>query len=194
MDLRRMTDEGRRQRLLLLSLYAAPVATGPTYVDIAAPSGSATLASLGIGGNGLCTILVEATCTSVATGAVQAFAVVDAGSVSNVIYARTAAATAAFQVSRSTAGANATTATGTVSAGVAFKFGLAITGDGTAYVSLDGATAASVSGGPTSGLTTLRWGALSNGGLPITGSFARARVYPGIAYSDAALPGLVTGY
>jgi hypothetical protein len=156
--------------------FAAP-AIGTTY----------TLTSIGIGAGGVGTYLFKGTLDAVSTGTAQVFFQIDSGAATNRFLVQAAAGSAIHQISRTTASVAATTNGGAIAAATLFRHGMTIDGAGNAAASHDGATAITVAGGPTSGLTTLRFGAGVAGGAPMVGSIALIRVLPGVALTAAEL-------
>jgi hypothetical protein len=77
-----------------------------------------------------------------------------------------------------------------VTPGVPFRAGMTVDGAGNALFSVDGAAPLSLTGAPTSGLTTLRVGSNSGGGANMFGEAGSIRVIPG-AVSAAELQRLV---
>jgi hypothetical protein len=150
-----------------------------------------TLASLGIGGAGRCTIFGEATITTVGSGAEQVVVQVDDGTNANRFYTRNPGVGGSFTIIRALASATATNTPGSLTSGVAFRFALAINGDGSIRGSLNGSAVGTVVGGPSSGLTTLRIGCSATGSV-MGGSFALIRVKPNDALANAALIALST--
>lgn len=137
-----------------------------------------SLSSLGIGANGRGTYVIRATLTSVSTGTAQVFFQIDSGAATTRFLLQAAASSAIYQLARANSG-SATTNGGAISAAVPINIGMSIDGTGAAIASINGATAISVAGGPTSGLTTLRIGAGVSAGAPLVGSIAVARLLIG---------------
>jgi hypothetical protein len=74
-------------------------------------------------------------------------------------------------LARALAGAGLTTPAGTMTAGTAFRIGLTWTAAGVAWASIDGGAEVSLTGGPTSGLSRLQFGALSTLAGVMNGAF-----------------------
>jgi hypothetical protein len=164
-----------RQRLLPWLDY-----TDPGLVTI-------TPSDIGLPATGLCTLLWKGTITSTATGATQAPFVLDDGSVANYYQTRQPAATNALQAIRVTASAGATaTLISTLPAGVEFACGMSIDGNGNATATYGG-TVVNLTGGPTSGMTRLRFN------VSLTGSATRFRILPAVALSESDLINAVGG-
>lgn len=120
---------------------------------------SASLSSLGIGASGACTVLWSGMIPQAASsGANQAILHV-VESVNNRWLLRNQAGGSNIQWLTQVAGNTTGAATvGTMTAGTPFRLGAVIRGDGSGAVSVNGAAAVSISGGPTSGLNTLIFG------------------------------------
>ncbi len=167
-----------------------------TYIrkqDVAATRGadlaSATLASLGIGANGACTVLGTFMIPQAApSGVDQALLQIDAGSdTSRIVLAnQSGGLLVRARAPSTTLVANA----GSFTAGSAFVSGMVIRGDGTGALCITGGSVQQTSGIPTSGLSTLRVGNNLAGTSPLSGSVAYLDIlpYPG---SDAQLQALV---
>jgi hypothetical protein len=148
---------------------------------------SATLSALGVGANGACTVLGTFMLPQNApAGNAQSLLEIDAGSILNRYLVRNDAGTAGLNLYRVTAGAGALAAGGSITAGTAFRLGISVDGAGRAAASLNGAAAVAVTGGPTSGLTTLRIGANAIGTENMFGEVGSLRVLPYVL-SDADL-------
>jgi hypothetical protein len=91
-----------------------------------------------------------------------------------------------LQAMRALNGAVATANAGAVTAGIAFKAGMTSNGAGRVAVSLNGAAAVNVTGGPSSGLTRFRHGNIADQSTPLWGETARLRVLPYVV-SDAEI-------
>jgi hypothetical protein len=96
----------------------------------------------------------------------------------------------AFQALRVTGGASSSATGASISDATLFRCGMAFDGAGRVAASLNGAAAIAVTGGPTSGLTTLRLGYSDSGALVQSGEFGSARAYS-YAMSDADLAAAV---
>lgn len=149
---------------------------------------SFSLSSLGIAANGASTWWFDRTFLNtppVGLGLVEGFISVDDGTVNNAFRCARDAGTSVF-LTRALGGA-ALNATGLTPVPIG-KHGTAITirGDGTARVSIHGVGASGVTGGPVSGLTTVRFNGLSN--LAQRGNTQMRRLeYLPYAVSDAQL-------
>lgn len=121
---------------------------------------SGTLSALGITSNGACTILGTAVIPQNApTGANQALFQVSDGSDNNRFMLRNVGGGATIVPAQVVGGSTTDgSSAGSMTAGTLFKWGAAINGAGRMAVSIDGAAVVTVTGGPTSGLTTLRLG------------------------------------
>lgn len=148
-----------------------------------------SLASLGIGGNGACTLVWEGVLDATGIGADQTLVQVDTGADANRIMARNLAANAAVQLTLVLATVVSGISTGNVTGAVAFKVAVAIIGDGSARASLNGAAVVASTGGPTSGLTTLRVMNNAVGNRPAVGTMSRLLVRP-VVSPDALLRSL----
>ena len=149
---------------------------------------SATLASLGIGANGACTILWSGALPQAApSGAPQWIAQVDDGTDLNRFYVRNNGGGAVVTAGRALAAAGADAASaGTMTPGAPFSLGLSIDGSGRLASCMNGGVVQVVSGGPSSGLTTLRLGINASGGDAMFGETREFIVIP-YALSDANL-------
>lgn len=153
---------------------------------------SVTLASLGIGAAGLATYFWRGTLTDAGNGVTeQVFWQVDDGTNANRFYTRNPSPNTTTTLVRFLASVAATISPGSIADGVEFRIATAILGDGAARCSLNGAAAVGLTGGPTAGLTTLRFGRSATGS-DMTGSIAEMRIRPGVALSDAALIALTS--
>jgi hypothetical protein len=169
-----------------LALPAVRRGGGVTFVAPAINS-TVTLGSVGVGAGGVGTYFWKGTLTAVATGAAQVLLQVDDGSTSNRYLMSNTSASAFVQVIRVTGGASSGANAGTASGGTEFKCGMSVAADGTALASFNGGAAVSVTGGPTSGLTTLRFGAAASGSMLMAGTIAIVRVLAGVALDAASL-------
>lgn len=168
-----------------------------SYVEVS--SGAATrgmdivtapLSSLGIGGDGACTVLIRAMMPQIGatTGLLQDIGVLDDGSVSNIYYLRQVGSD--MRIIRYNAGSFTLAGIGTVTAGAVFTVGFSIDGAGRMAGSFNGGAISALTGGVTSGLTTFRMSGLSNFANPLCGEIARLRIFP-YSVSDAELQSLV---
>ncbi len=178
----------------------APFPSSPILPAVGTPATSVrsadlqnwTLASLGVAPNGACTILGAAMLPQAApAGVSQAIVEVDDGSADNRFFIRNDAGGNAVNINRVLGGvAGTTTLAGTMTPGTLFRFGLTIDGAGRIAASFNGGAVVAVTGGPTTGLTTLRAGNNSSGSGPMFGELGSLRVLQGVV-SDADLPALV---
>lgn len=145
---------------------------------------TASLASLGIAANGACTILWSGVVPNLITGATHTIACLDDGSVSNHCTMRIDQASGQLQAQFSFGGAGGTANAGAVTAGAAIKGGMVWNGSGRVAVSLNGGAVASVTGGPSPGLTRLQLGNLFDGSAPMWGETTRFRLLPFVSDSD----------
>ncbi len=153
---------------------------------------TASLASLGIGGNGACTIIGTAMLPQLAgPTAPQILLQIDNGTDANRMQVRIAVGGGVFLASRTldSAGADAAGA-GTMVAGIPFRWGATMDGSGRIAASMDSGAAQAVSGGPVSGLTTLRIGSNSFSSSNVSGEIGSLRVLP-FGVSDIELQRLV---
>lgn len=167
-------------------------ATGP--IDIVAPSigDTVTLSSLGVAPDGKGTYLFKGTLTATGTGAVQSLLQLDIGVSSTRFLLSNAGGSTQTVLTRTLVSAASPVNVGTVTGGVEFSIGMAVDGLGGAIASLGGAASVSVTGGATSGFTTLRFGVGAAGALPMAGSIALVRVRPGLALAAADLEAAVS--
>ncbi len=98
----------------------------------------------------------------------------------------------ALSLQRSLAGASASVAAGNLVAGQVFRLALSVNAAGRAAMSLNGAAAVAVTGGPTSGLATILLGSQLGGAAALHGEVSHLSTLPHVA-ADAALPGLANG-
>lgn len=168
-----------------------PIAGAPAVSTRGTDLATASLAALGIGASGACTILLWAVVPQPApAGIEQTLVTLDDGTTDNRYRLFNAAGGSSVQVGRSTGGTSLNVAAGTMTPGTAFRAGVAINGAGRIAGSLNGGAAVAQTGGPTAGLTTLRLGDNAAGTGSLFGLVRECRVLP-YAVSDAALPGLV---
>jgi hypothetical protein len=166
----RMTSTGAgtfRIRIGWVDLKQASFLTNPILAAsgpaaIGADRLSATLATLGISGVGSSTWTfdVEYFAAALASGGNEILWQMDDGSASNRFSLDRQTGTGILLLRRVLGGSSATTGLGTPTPGVRTSISVSVRGDGTAAAVLHGNASASVSGGPTSGLTTVRF----NGG------------------------------
>jgi hypothetical protein len=162
----------------------AAAARGPDLI-------TAPLGSLGLPAGGAGTYLFSGVIGQAAPSAAnQVIFCIDDGTASNQYLLRNSAGGTVFTLIRSTAGALASSNSGAaLTPGVVFRFGVAISAEGRAALSIDGGPVATVVGGPTGGLTTLRLGNNSVG-APMFGEASHFRILPYVA-SDNELQQLV---
>lgn len=151
---------------------------------------TAALASLGIGANGACTLLWSGILPS--TAASSAIFQIDDGGNNNryVVYAP--AAGTELRLRRQLAGATSEVTMGNYTANTAFSLGMTIDGAGNVSALINGGTLANRTGGPVSGLTTLRLGGIATLGVEMFGETAAFRVSRR-AVTDTELQNLVAG-
>lgn len=154
------------------------------------PVAAVSLSALGVAANAKGTYLLTVVITALATGTAQVLLHIDSGTTANRYLLQAAAATTIYQLSRNIASVGSTANGGALTAGVEMALGIAIDGVGGAIASLNGATTISVSGGPTSGLTTLRLGS-GPAGAPAAGIITNLWVMPGTVLNAAALQAAV---
>ena len=185
-------------RVAAPQLERGAFASSPIFPPVGTPGSSTrggdlisvTLADLGIGGNGACTVLWSGVIPNFIAGGVHTIACLDDGSVNNRFTMRFDQASGQLQSMRALAGASATANAGAITAGVPFKGGMNIDGAGRAGVSLNGAAVAAVTGGPISGLTQFGLGNIFDASTPMFGETARLRILPFVP--DATLQSLVS--
>ena len=168
----------------------------PGY-DLVAPAINTvlTIAEAGLGADGKCTVLFRGSITTLATGTAQSIIQIDSGSGANRYLLSAAGGTTQSQLTRTTASVGSSANVGALTAAALFSIGIAIDGAGGAIASLNGAAALSVTGGPTSGLTTFRIGAGVSGVAPIAaGSIVAVRILPGQALVAADLQAAVAAF
>lgn len=153
---------------------------------------SASLSSLGIPVSGACTVLWSGVLAT--TNAAQVIAHIDDNTFANRFWLETAGG-GAINMRRDLASVNSTAAiSDTYAANTPFRVGVTLNGAGRAAASLNGGAAAAVTGGPTSGLLTLRLGAAPSAAAVMFGETLALRVLPytlsdtNLAAAVAALP------
>ena len=124
---------------------------------------SVPLSELSVGGNGACTILWSGV---VPRAGSFGMVVVDDGTSSNRLWVRTDPTSGgSLLAARALSGASAASSVSiTYTPGMPFAYGAALPGDGSVRLIVAGGSVVAVSGGPTSGLTTLRLGTVAVGG------------------------------
>lgn len=154
-----------------------------------------TVGEVSLGADGKGSVLFRGSITTLATGTTQSIIQIDSGSAANRYLLSAAGGTTQSQLTRTTSSVVSTAPVGALSAATLFSIGIAIDGAGGAIASLNGAAALSVTGGPTSGLTTFRIGAGVSGVAPIAaGSIVAVRVIPGQVLSAADLQAAVAAF
>lgn len=183
---------GRKQPLAHPAIVngAVPLIEAP---GITSPALVTPLASVGVGGNGACVVLVAGS----HLGGQNIVASISDGTNANRLTLRTNGAGTAFALEGRMAGASvaAVVQSGNpIAAGAAWRVALVLLGDGSARCVGEAGATLALTGGPASGLITLRIGTTEAGLTPWLGQADVARVIP-YAVSDAdaraALAGLV---
>lgn len=153
---------------------------------------SVALSVLNIPPNGACTVLGSTMIPQSAPGGInQAIMQIDAASDNNRLSLRNSSGGNVISIINVSGGvASSAVNAGTMTPGTLFRWGFTCDGTGRSACSFNGAAAVTQTGGPTSGLTTLRIGAQVGGFQPFA-EFGLVRV---LSYSvtDAQLPGLVS--
>jgi hypothetical protein len=152
---------------------------------------TAPLSSLGIADNGACTVLWTATHTHTGTNSSwETLLVISDGTMQNrYVVVRVSGSNTSMRLIRVTSGAESD-AFGTFSAAALTRYGLTIDGAGRVALSIDGAAPITRTGGPSSGLTSLRVGLMPDNGLPLFGEVGTLTVLPRVL-SDAELQAAV---
>ncbi len=153
---------------------------------------TAPLSGLGISANGACTIIGTVFLPQVAGPATnQSLVEIDDGTVNNRYMIRVLAGGASVVAARVTAGVLADAASaGSMVTNQTLRFGISVDGAGKIASSVDGGAAQAATGGPTSGMITLRVGNNAAGTAPTSGEPSGLRALP-FAVSDAELQRLV---
>jgi hypothetical protein len=168
-----------------------PVAGTPAASTRNADLLTATLASVGIGANGACTVLVWAVLPQAAPSTLDQMLVsIDDGTNNNRYRLFNPAGGSGINVGRSTSGTGLTGAAGSMTPGTPSKVGMSVDGAGRVTGSVNGAAVVAQTGGPTGGLTTFRIGNNASNSGPLCGLMSECRVFP-FATPDAALPAMV---
>ncbi|MBU8538753.1 phage head spike fiber domain-containing protein [Falsiroseomonas tokyonensis] len=166
-----------------------PAPGAPAASTRGADLASIPLASLGLGG--ACTLLWSGLLPQLAQDADQMLLQLDDGTDSSRFTLRNPAAGSGLVAGRVLAGAAADSPSlGTITAGTPFRAVLAIEG-GRIAASLEGGAVQVATGGPTTGLTTLRIGNNAANTAALFGRVGSLAFLP-FAAPDAALPGLCT--
>jgi hypothetical protein len=152
---------------------------------------TASLSSLGIAANGACTVLSSCILPQLAatSGADHRILHIDDGTGNNGYQIRNFSGSN-LNGQRVTGGVTTGGLIGNLTANVLFRVGMTIDGAGRVAFSLNGATPLIVTGGPTTGLTSLRVGINFNSTFFLWGEIERFRVLP-YSVSDAELQFLV---
>jgi hypothetical protein len=179
----------------LAQLELGAFASTPILPPVGAPGAStrgadlitAPLSSRGIPASGACTVLMTAMIPQNApAGMSQMLMQIDSGGDGNRFGIRNAAGGANVVGFRSTASVLADSTAAVMTAGTPFRCGLSIDGAGRAAFSFNGGAAVAVTGGPTSGLTTLRLGNAAAGVTALFGEVGTVQILPAVL-SDADL-------
>ena len=175
-------------------------ASSPILPPVGAPASStrgadlvsAALGSLGIAGP--CTILWSGVLAANApASADQTLFQLDDGSAQNRVRIRNLAGGATIIGGRVTAAIGSDTASlGSMSAGSMFRAGMTLDAAGRMAACLGGGNVQTITGAPTSGLTTMRMGNDAGGATPMSGEIQQLRVLP-FALTDAQLSSAVAG-
>lgn len=167
-----------------------PPAGAPAVATRGADLVTAPLANLNIAAGGPATVLVRARMPVAfgTSGVEHTLVQVDDGTENNRFALLNTSGTN-VSVQRVLAGAASSASLGNMTPGTAFRAGFTISG-GRMAGSLDGATVIAVTGGPTTGLTTIRIGANVTGGLALFGTMGLLRLLP-TALSDGDLQAAV---
>lgn len=170
-----------------------PPALSPAAATRGADLVTASLANLGIPPSGACTVLWSGVLHQTPpSGANQMLIHVDDGGASNRFMLLNELGTNSIAAWRYQGGAFLASSTaGSMVPGTPLRAGITCDGAGRVAVSLGGAAAVSVSGAPTSGLTTIRVGAAQNGGGNMFGDVGYLDIIPR-PVDDATLQRLVT--
>ncbi|WP_203075660.1 phage head spike fiber domain-containing protein [Falsiroseomonas ponticola] len=171
----------------ILPPAAAPAASTRGADTIAAP-----LSALSIPASGACTVVGTVLLPQAAPAAAPlGLLTIDDGTANNRYLCRCRVSTAQMAILRTTAGVAGTETTiGTMTPGTPFRWGISIDATGRMAGSFNGATAVAITGGPTSGLTTLRLGNNLAGTEALFGEMGSVSLIPA-ALSDTALAALV---
>jgi hypothetical protein len=152
---------------------------------------SASLADLGIGGNGACTVLWSGLLPQQTVGYTAVMLQVDAGNNSTRWYFDSRASDGMPRLVNSAGGLSNLSGH---AAGVPFRLGLALDGIGRGAASMNGGAPVVQTGGPAAGLTTLRLGSSATAGNNAVMETTTLRVLPQglgdaeLASAVAALP------
>ena len=172
------------------TLILPPVAS-PGASTRAPDSFSVPLSSLGIGGNGACTVLWSGMIPQAAPASMQqSIAQIDQGWDSDRYQLRMALGSSTIEIIRANAGVGQIVAVGGTTPGTPFRAGFTVDGAGRMAASVNGGAIAVATGGPTSGLVTFRLGARAGADQNMFGETAHLRVLP-FALADSALQGAI---
>jgi len=181
------------------SLFASTPILPPAGTPGASTRGhdnvSASLTSLTIGDNGVCTVLLTGTLLNGAANIVRNIVQIDNGGLTNRYLLQVAQNVTQVRVQSVVSGlATGNANMGAYAVNTPFRAGIALDGSGRAAASLDGNAVVAVTGGVTSGLTTLRLGMASSAGAsPMFGTISRLTVIPR-TLSDAELQAAVAAF
>jgi hypothetical protein len=176
-------------RIGLPQLELGAFATTPVLHPIGTPGAatrgqdfvSAPLSALGISASGACTVLMRAVfANSVSAGqASQTLLTLDDGTIANAFRLRAAAGSDQIVAARFLAGAIlGSAASGAYTPGAVFRTGATFDGTGAMRHFTAGGSVQGVTGGPTSGLTTMRLGIGGLGGGAMNGEILTMRLLP----------------
>jgi hypothetical protein len=153
---------------------------------------SASLSDLGVGSNGACTVLWSGVIPQTSTPVGQTIFSIHNNGFDRYILSNVAG-TSNLQLDQQIAGAGTGAFAGTIAANTPFRIGMTVNGIGRAASSLNGAAVAAVTGGPSSGLTTLQLGNTNTSNPAMFGETTRFTVLPR-AMSDAELQAAVAAF
>lgn len=184
-----------REHAASVSTPILPPAASPALATRSADLVSASLTSLDLPASGVCTLLWSGVLPQAApTGVDQGLVRIDDGTNNNVFRIRNTGGGSAIVVGRRTGGVFAeATSLGNMTAGTPFAVGMTIDGTGRVAGSLNGGAPQAATGGPTSGLTTLRLGNDNGGNAPMFGLTTGLKLLP-YAVPDGQLPALVANF
>jgi hypothetical protein len=146
---------------------------------------TAALASLGIGANGACTVLLTAIIPT-ASPAIQTILTLDDGTANNRFRLFTVSGGSSLNVGRTLAGVGSSNTIATAPANTPFAAGVVINGAGRIAGVLGGGSVIQQLGGPTNDLTTMRLGANASGTENLFGEIGHLQILP-YAVSDTEL-------
>lgn len=152
---------------------------------------SAPLARLGIPASGACTVLGTFMIPQAAPASASQFLLhIDGGVDATAYRVFNLASSASIRGGRITGGVSSNLTLGNMTAGTPFSIGMSIDGSGGVSLCLNGDAVQSTTGGPTSGLSTLRVGSSAVGASNLFGDIAHLDILP-YPVSDAQLQALV---